>query len=196
MKAIRHFLPWVAVLVLAGILVSLLPGTTKWSILITQIPLLPVTGLVVYRYFRPGYLPERAVKVTIALVALAGLSFAIYLGATWATGGTPTCSAGGGCSAAETSEGATLFFGIRTTTVGMVGYSLILLSLLVPGNLGRISTAALGTFGFGTSAYLTTYLATEFQTSCQWCLGSSVAMTTIFALSFWRLARYLDWPER
>lgn len=196
MKAIRHFLPWVAVLVLAGVLVSLLPGTTKWSILITQIPLLPVTGLVVYRYFRPGYLPERAVKVTIALVALAGLSFAIYLGATWATGGTPTCSAGGGCSAAETSEGAKLFFGIRTTTVGMVGYSLILLSLLVPGNLGRISTAALGTFGFGTSAYLTTYLATEFQTSCQWCLGSSVAMTTIFALSFWRLARYLDWPER
>ena len=192
MSAIRHFLPWVAVLVLVGLLVSLLPGTTKWSIVITQIPLLPVTGLVVYRYLRPEYLSEKAVKVTIALVALAGLSFAIYLGATWATGGTPTCSAGGGCSAAETSNGATLFFGIRTTTVGMVGYSLILLSLLVPGNLGRISTAFLGTFGFGTSAYLTTYLATEFQTSCQWCLGSSVAMTTIFALAYWRLAQFFE----
>ncbi|MGA1213116.1 MAG: vitamin K epoxide reductase family protein, partial [Solirubrobacterales bacterium] len=168
-------------------------GTSKTSILITQIPLVPVTGLVVYRYFRPGHLPETAVKVTIPLVALAGLSFAIYLGVTWvATGDAPTCSAGGGCSAAETSDGATLFFGIRTTTVGMIGYSLILLSLLVPGNLGRISTAFLGTFGFGTSAYLTTYLATEFNTSCQWCLGSSVAMTTIFALAYWRLAQFFE----
>ena len=192
MRVIRHFLPWVGVLVAAGVLVSLLPGTTKWSILITQIPLVPVTGLVVYRFFRPGELPEKVAKITIALVALAGLSFAIYLGITWATGAEPTCAVGGGCSAAQTSEGADLFFGIRTTTVGIVGYSLVLLSLLVPGNLGRMATAFLGTFGFGTSAYLTTYLATEFNTSCQWCLGSSAAMTTIFALAYWRLAKYLE----
>ena len=79
MSAIRHFLPWVAVLVLVGLLVSLLPGTTKWSIVITQIPLLPVTGLVVYRYLRPEYLSEKAVKVTIALVALADDSLATLL---------------------------------------------------------------------------------------------------------------------
>ena len=193
MRVIRHFLPWVGVLVAAGVLVSLLPGTTKWSILITQIPLVPVTGLVVYRFFRPGELPEKAAKITIALVALAGLSFAIYLGVSWNDGAsTATCSVGGGCSAAETSDGATLFFGIRTTTVGMIGYSLVLLSLLIPGNLGRMATAFLGTFGFGTSAYLTTYLATEFNTSCQWCLGSSAAMTTIFALAYWRLAKYIE----
>lgn len=192
MRAIRHFLPWVGVLVLFGVVVSLLPETTKWSILITQIPLIPVTGFVIYRFIRPGELPEKALKVPIALVALIGFSIALYIGLSWgADGSTVTCSTGG-CNAAENSEGADLFFGIRTTTVGMVGYALVILSLLVPGNIGRLFTAFLGTFGFATSVYLTYYLATTFNTSCQWCLGSAAAMTTIFALSYWRLFRFIQ----
>jgi uncharacterized membrane protein len=190
-RALRHFLPWVGVLVAFGFLVSLLPETTKWSILITQIPLVPVTGLVIYRFFRPGELSEKALRTTIAFVALAGLSFAIYLGATWAAGEFPSCSTGG-CTAAQYSDGAELFFGIRTTTVGMTGYTLVLLSLLIPGNVGRLATAFLGTFGFATSMYLTFYSATELNTTCQWCLGSAAAMTTIFALSYWRLFRFIQ----
>ena len=191
MRAIRHFLPWVGVLVAFGLLVSLLPETTKWSILITQIPLVPVTGLVVYRFFVPGELSEKAVRITIALVALVGFSFALYIGLSWGgDSSTVTCSTGG-CNAAETSKGARLFFDIRTTTVGMVGYSLVILSLLVPGNIGRLATAFLGTFGFATSVYLTYYLASTFNTSCQWCLGSAAAMTTIFVLSYWRLFRFI-----
>ena len=191
MRAIRHFLPWVGVLVLFGFIVSLLPNTTKWSILITQAPLVPVTGFVIYRFIRPGELSEMVLRITIALVALVGLSFAIYLGVTWATGTLPACSTNG-CGAAQGSEGASLFFDIRTTTVGMVGYSLVLLSLLVPGNIGRLFTAFLGTFGFATSMYLTHYSVTELSTTCQWCLGSAAAMTTIFALSYWRLFRFIQ----
>ena len=191
MRAIRHFLPWVAVLVLFGFLVSLLPGTTKWSVLISQAPLVPVTGLVIYGFLRPGEISEKAVRITIALVALIGFSVAAYLGIAWAADATPICSTGG-CGAAENSDGATLFFGIRTTTVGMVGYALVLLSLLIPGNVGRLATAFLGTFGFATSVYLTYYLASTFETSCQWCLGSGAAMTTIFALSYWRLFRFIQ----
>ena len=190
-RAVRYFVPLVAVLLLAGFVVSLLPETTKWSLLITQLPLLPVSGLVIYGFLRPGGLNEKALKVTIGLVALVGISFAIYLGATWAADAVPTCATGG-CNAAQSSEGAELFFGIRTTTVGMIGYSLVLLSLFLPGNVGRLATAFLGTFGFATSVYLTYYLASEFNTSCQWCLGSSFAMTTIFALSYWRLFRFIQ----
>ena len=84
MRAIRHFLPWVAVLVLFGFLVSLLPGTTKWSVLISQAPLVPVTGLVIYAFVRPGEVSEKAVRITIALVALIGFSVAAYLGIAWA----------------------------------------------------------------------------------------------------------------
>lgn len=191
MRALRHFVPWVGVLIAFGVLVSLLPDTTVESIVITQIPLVPVTGLVIYAFFRPDFLSEKAVKITVALVALAGLSFASYLAIKWAAGELPTCSTGG-CTAAQYSEGADLFFGIRTTTVGITGYSLVLLSLLVPGNLGRMATAFLGTFGFGTSMYLTFYSVTELNTTCQWCIGSAAAMTTIMALSYWRLARFLN----
>lgn len=191
MRAIRYFLPWVGVLVGFGVLISVLPDTTVESIVITQIPLVPVTGLIVYGFLRSGELPEVAARVTSALVALAGLSFASYLAIKWASGVLPTCSTGG-CATAQYSEGADLFFGIRTTTVGITGYSLVLLSLLIPGNLGRMSTAFLGTFGFGTSMYLTFYSVTELDTTCQWCIGSATAMTTIMALSYWRLARFLD----
>jgi uncharacterized membrane protein len=40
--------------------------------------------------------------------------------------------------------------------------------------------------------YLTFYSATELNTTCQWCLGSAAAMTTIFALSYWRLFRFIQ----
>ncbi len=190
-RALRHFVPWIAVLVLFGFGVSLLPETTWESVAITQIPLVPVTGLVIYSFFSPGELTEKPVRITTALAALAGLSFAIYLGVTWAQGGFPTCSTGG-CAAVQISDGADLFFGIRTTTVGMVGYSLVLLSLLIPGNAGRLATAFLATFGFATSVYLSYYSSTELNTTCQWCLGSGAAMTTIFALSYYRLFRFIQ----
>jgi len=190
-RAIRYFLPWVGALVLFGFGVSRLPEATWESVLITQLPLVPVTGLVVYRIFSPGQLSEKALRITTAVVALVGLSFATYLGVTWAADTLPTCSTGG-CSAVQISDGADLFFGIRTTTVGMIGYSLVLLSLLVPGNTGRFATAFLGTFGFATSVYLTFYSATELNTTCQWCLGSGAAMTAIFALSYWRLFRFIE----
>ena len=191
MRAVRYFLPWLGLLITFGVLVSVLPDTTVESIVITQIPLVPVTGLIIYSFFRAGGVSETAAKITIALVALAGLSFASYLAIKWAAGELPTCSTGG-CTAAQYSEGADLFFGIRTTTVGITGYSLILLSLLVPGNVGRLATTFLGTFGFGTSMYLTFYSVTELNTTCQWCIGSAAAMTTIMALSYWRLARFLN----
>jgi uncharacterized membrane protein len=190
-RAVRYLLPWVGVLVAFGVVVSLLPDTTVDSILITQLPLVPVTGLVIYGFFHVGQVSEKAAKITIALVALVGLSFATYLAVTWASGGSPTCSTGG-CEVAQNSEGADLFFGIRTTTVGVTGYSLVLLSLLIPGNIGRLATTFLGTFGFGASMYLTSYSVITLQTTCQWCLGSAAAMTTIMALSYWRLAKYLE----
>ncbi|MFM8889364.1 MAG: vitamin K epoxide reductase family protein [Solirubrobacterales bacterium] len=191
MRAVRHFLPWVGVLVAFGVLISVLPDTTAESIAITQIPLIPVSGLVIFSFFRTGPLPEAAARVTVALVALAGMSFAAYLASKWASGELPTCSTGG-CTAAQYSDGADLFFGIRTTTVGLTGYSLVLLSLLVPGNAGRFITAFLGTFGFGTSMYLTFYSVTELETTCQWCIGSATAMTTIMVLSYWRLVKYME----
>lgn len=184
-------MPWIAFLILFGFGVTLLPGTTWQSIMTTQIPLIPVSGLVIFRYFNPGPFSEKAVKITTAFVALAGFAFAAYLAWEWHRGVLPQCGSGG-CTAAQYSPGGELFFGIRTTTVGLTGYTLVLLSLLLPGNLGRLATAGLGTFGFATSMYLTGYSVTELNTTCQWCIGSATAMTTIFTLSFWRLVKTLQ----
>ena len=40
--------------------------------------------------------------------------------------------------------------------------------------------------------YLTFYSVTELQTTCQWCIGSATAMTTIMVLSYWRLVKYME----
>ena len=156
-------------------------------------PLVPVTGLLIYGFFSPGGISEKSLRIAIGLVALVGLSFAIYLGVSWnpGEGKFSSCSTGG-CTAVQFSKGADLFFGIRTTTVGIVGYSLILLSLLLPRNPGRFATAFLGTFGFATSVYLAWYSVSQLGTTCQWCLGSGAAMTAIFALSYWRLFRFIE----
>jgi uncharacterized membrane protein len=188
---LRYLLFWIPVPILFGLFVSLFPDTTVESIVITQIPFLALTGVVVVYVLR-GRLTELDLRLATGFAALAGLGYAAYLTYEWSQGSVPQCATGG-CTVAQFSEGAELFFDFRTSTVGVVGYCLVLLSLLIPGVYGRVSTFALGTFGFGTSIYLTSYSIFELKTTCQWCLGSAAAMTTIFAISSIRLIKaYLD----
>jgi uncharacterized membrane protein len=187
----RYLLYWIPVPILFGLFVWLFPDTTIESIVITQIPFLALTGLVV-AYVVRGSVSDGGLRLATAFAALAGLAYAAYLTYEWSQGSVPQCATGG-CTVAQFSEGAELFFGLRTSTVGVIGYCLILVSLLLPGIYGRASTWALGTFGFGTSIYLTSYSIFELKTTCQWCLGSAAAMTTIFAIASIRLIKaYLE----
>jgi uncharacterized membrane protein len=187
----RYLLYWIPVPILFGLFVSFFPDTTVESIVITQLPFLALTGLVVAWVVR-GSVSDGGLRLATAFAALAGLAYAAYLTYEWSQGSVPQCATGG-CTVAQFSEGAELFFDFRTSTVGVVGYCLVLLSLLLPGVYGRVSTFALGTFGLGTSIYLTSYSIFELKTTCQWCLGSAAAMTTIFAISSIRLIKaYLE----
>jgi uncharacterized membrane protein len=188
---LRYLLYWIPVPILFGLFVSFFPDTTVESIVITQLPFLALTGLVVAWVVR-GSVSDGGLRLATAFAALAGLAYAAYLTYEWSQGSVPQCATGG-CTVAQFSEGAELFFDFRTSTVGVVGYCLVLLSLLLPGVYGRVSTFALGTFGLGTSIYLTSYSIFELKTTCQWCLGSAAAMTTIFAISSIRLIKaYLE----
>jgi uncharacterized membrane protein len=188
---LRYLLFWIPVPILFGLFVSFFPDTTLESIVITQIPFLALTGVVVVYVLR-GRLTDLNLRLATAFAALAGLAYAGYLTYEWGQGSVPQCATGG-CTVAQFSDGAELFWEFRTSTVGVVGYCLVLLSLLIPGVYGRVSTFALGTFGFGTSIYLTSYSIFELKTTCQWCLGSAAAMTTIFTISAIRLIKaYLD----
>jgi len=133
----------------------------------------------------------RVSRLTIAIAALGvlGVGIAGYL--TWVhyAGIQPFCVAGGGgCEKVQTSRYAELA-GIPVAVIGLGGYLTILASLLVPGDNGRLATAALALTGMGFSIYLTYLELFEIDAICQWCVASATVMTAIAALSVARLLR-------
>ena len=73
--------------------------------------------------------------------------------------------------------------------LGLGGYALILASLWLPGDNGRIAGALLALVGFGFSAYLTWLELFEIDAICQWCVASAVLMTILAVATSWRLVR-------
>jgi uncharacterized membrane protein len=180
----KALLFWLPIPALFAFFILLMPDTTIESVLITQLPFLALSLLVVYSVFK-GF-SEKIIKLVILFAALTGLGFATYLSIKWQQNVLPECGSGG-CAAAQFSKYADMFFGIRTSLVGVIGYILILLSLLFKGDFARFLTLGLALFGFVVSAYLTYSSVFDLETTCQWCLGSASAMTTIFTLSCFRL---------
>lgn len=164
---------------LAGIIL-LLPDTTWQTVLITALPWLGFVFFALRQKTNP--------KIPLLWAALWGLGYALYLQWSWSQGEVPQCSSAG-CSLAQSSEYADMFFGLRTSLVGVIGYSLFLLSLLLRGNTGLLVGSFLAAFGFGISLFLSYSSVAVLGTTCQWCLGSAAAMTTLFVLSWWRMWR-------
>lgn len=188
-RLIKAFV-WIPIPILLAWFVLQLPEASTESVIITQIPLLALSAFIFHSLYL-GRFSTPAIKVALVWAALSGLAFATYLAIKWGQGVLPQCSSGG-CTKAQFSKYGKLFFEIRTTSVGIFGYSLVLLSLLIPGIWGRMATASLATFGFAVSVYLTYSSIFVLDTTCQWCLGSAAAMTTLFILSLWRLGHYFQ----
>ena len=73
--------------------------------------------------------------------------------------------------------------------LGAIGYLLILASLAVPGDPGRMAGALLSLVGVGFSLYLTYISAFEIEALCQWCLASTAVMALLSVVTVWRVAR-------
>jgi uncharacterized membrane protein len=74
--------------------------------------------------------------------------------------------------------------------LGLVGYVLILGSLLVPASeYSRIVTLGVTLFGFVFSAYLTYREVFTLQEICEWCVSSAVLMTLLFGGAVTRYLR-------
>jgi uncharacterized membrane protein len=124
---------------------------------------------------------------SIAL-AVAGLAIAAYLTYVHYAQLKPVCLAsGGGCETVQSSEWSKLA-GVPVALIGLVGYAGILVSLLAPGEAGRLATVALALVGWVFSAYLTYRELFSIHAICQWCVASAVVMTALAILS---VARYL-----
>ena len=74
--------------------------------------------------------------------------------------------------------------------IGLIGYVVILGSLLAPENeTTRFATVAFTVVGFGFSAYLTYRELFSIHAICEWCASSAVIMTILMCLAIWRFLR-------
>jgi uncharacterized membrane protein len=136
---------------------------------------------------------DRKLGTAIIAVAVLGLGVAGYLSYTKLFGTTVQCVAGHGCQIVQKSKYAT-FAGIPVPYIGFVGWITIMLSLLVPGDIGRGLTALMTVFGFFFTLYLTYLELWVIKAICQWCVANGVLMTIAAVLSVWRLVIYTP-PE-
>jgi uncharacterized membrane protein len=132
---------------------------------------------------------DRRLGIAIAILGFIGLAIATYLTYIHYAHLKALCLSSGGCEVVQNSQYAH-FAGIPVPVLGLVGWIGILLSLLIPGDLGRAATALLTLFGFGFSLYLTYLELFRIHAICQWCVANAIIMTIATILAVTRLWRY------
>jgi uncharacterized membrane protein len=129
---------------------------------------------------------NRAIRITMLVIATVGLGVASYLTYVHYSGIQPICSAGGSCLEVQTSTYSKIA-GVPVALIGLLGYIVILGSLLVPeSEESRFAAMAFTVVGFGFSAYLTYRELFSIHAICEWCVTSAGVMTILMLLSVWR----------
>lgn len=133
---------------------------------------------------------ERTLRRAAGLIAVVGVGVATYIAIADASGGAPTCLAGGGGCETVASSSYSHIAGVNVAVFGIAGYVLLLGAALTPGDSGRLAGLLLGLVGFGFSAYLTYLELFVIHAICQWCVGSAVLMTLMLATCATRFLGY------
>jgi|SRR5271165_810942 len=131
----------------------------------------------------------RTLRLTLIVLAVIGLGIASYLTYVHYAGIKPACTAGESCTKVQTSVYSKLA-GVPVALMGLIGYVVILVSLLVPETeSSRLATAVFTLGGFAFSAYLTYRELFSIHAICEWCASSAVILTVMMCLSVWRFLR-------
>ncbi|MGH3043364.1 MAG: vitamin K epoxide reductase family protein [Gaiellaceae bacterium] len=128
---------------------------------------------------------DRALRVAVALLALAGTGIAAYLTYAWYAEATIACTTGG-CETVQSSSYAKLA-GIPVPVLGLVAYLGILATALVPGDQARAVGASLALAGLAFSGYLLLVQIFAIGAFCLWCLASDLVMLLLAAATVARL---------
>jgi uncharacterized membrane protein len=131
---------------------------------------------------------DRRLRGAIFALAMVGLGVAAYLSYVHYEDIKPVCGLGGDCQKVQTSQWSELG-GVPVALIGLIGYALILASLFVPGEAGRVAGAFLALIGFAFSAYLTYRELFSIDAICPWCVVSACLMTLLAVLTAIRLVR-------
>jgi uncharacterized membrane protein len=126
------------------------------------------------------------------VLAVIGVGVATYLTYIHYAGIKPACTAGASCVKVQTSQWSKLD-GVPVALIGLIGYVVILSSLLVRDREEtRLTTLGLTLIGFGFSAYLTYRELFSIHAVCEWCASSAVIMTILLLCA---IARYVRTPS-
>lgn len=131
-------------------------------------------------------------RILLGALAVVGLLISAYL--TWVhyAGVAPVCVGGsGGCETVQTSSYATIF-GVPVAVVGLVGYTGLLLSASLRGEVGVYLGFLVALVGVLVSAYLTYLEVFVIHAVCEWCVASAslmVAALVCAAFGVWHLAK-------
>ena len=135
---------------------------------------------------------QRALRVCLGTLAVVGLLISAYL--TWVhyAGVAPVCVGGsGGCETVQTSSYATIFR-VPVAVIGLVGYTGLLLSASLRGEVGVYLGFLVALVGTLFSAYLTYLELFVIHAVCEWCVASAslmVAALLCAAFGVWHLAK-------
>jgi uncharacterized membrane protein len=139
---------------------------------------------------------NRAIRITMLVITTIGLGVASYLTYVHYSGIQPICTAGGSCLEVQTSVYSKLA-GVPVALIGLIGYVVILGSLLLPeSEWSRFATTSFTVVGFGFSAYLTYRELFSIHAICEWCASSAVMMTVLACLAVWRFMRGETFPSQ
>ena len=115
---------------------------------------------------------------------------ATYIAIAESGGGAPKCLAGGsGCETVADSKYAHLA-GVNVAVIGIVGYVLVFVAAIVPGDPGRFGGFLTALVGFGFSLYLTYLELFVIDAICQWCVASAILMALSLAVAATRAFAY------
>jgi uncharacterized membrane protein len=138
---------------------------------------------------------DRTLRTVGLALTVLGLGIAGYLVYVHYADIDPVCNIAHGCHKVQTSEYAKLA-GVPVALLGLIGYVIIFVSLLVPGETARMSAAFTALVGFGFSMYLTYRELFTIDAICQWCVGSAILMTGLAIVCTWRVLRVAEPPAR
>jgi uncharacterized membrane protein len=125
----------------------------------------------------------KTLRLTLILLATAGLGVAGYLTYVHYAGISPVCTTGGSCEKVQTSAYSELF-GIPVALIGLLGYAAILATLLArETETTRFAVSALTLTGFAFSAYLTYREIYSIHAICEWCVSSAIILAAMTPLS-------------
>jgi uncharacterized membrane protein len=132
---------------------------------------------------------SRTLRLVLIAITVLGVALASYLTYVHYAEIKPLCTAGNSCIKVQSSVYSKLA-GVPVALMGLIGYVLILGSLLVrQSETSRLATMSLTLVGFGFSAYLTYRELFSIHAVCEECATSAGFLTVLMCLSVWQFLR-------